>query len=385
MKYLDGCRDPRATSALLDRIRETVTRRWTVAEVCGGQTQALLRFRAEGGLPAEVELRHGPGCPVAATSPETIDRAVELAARPGLIFCTSDDLLRVPGRRGGCLDDVRGGPGDVRVVYSALDALALARQNPDRPVVFLAVGFETTAPTAAAAVLEADRLGLANFAILAAHRRLAPAVGALLDAHGGGVNAVLTAGHVATVAGLADYEAIAHRHGVPVVVTGPEPLDALDGLLRALTRLERGESGVENQYARAVRPEGNVSARAAIAAVFEPAAASWPGLGRVAESALVVRERYNRFDALTRFPELRSMAPVDVCGGSCGAVIAARMTPTGCAEFHSGCSPDSPRGAPMASPEGACAAYFRNRRRPRTPTVPTEVKVGGPWTAIGGN
>ena len=372
MKYLDGYRDPRAAEDLLDRIGAAVTRPWTLAEVCGGQAHHLLRFGTERALPGGLELLHGPGCPVSSTTPEAIDLALDVASRGRVVLCTSGDLLRVPGRRGGCLADAQARQKDVRVVYSPLDALALARQNPDRTVVFFGVGFETTAPTAAAAVREADRLGLDNFALLPAHRRLAPAVEAMLEAHGGRVQAVLTAGHVATVTGLGDFEAIAARRRVPVVVIGPEPLDLLEGLWLAVRMLERGEYAVANQYARAVRPEGNPHALAAIDAVFEPTDAAWPGLGLVPRSGLGLRERYRRFDALTRFPVARS-AGVGGCSAACGGVVSGRVKPHECREFQTGCVPDRPLGAPMASPEGACAAYHRYRGRLGPVALPSHV------------
>jgi hydrogenase expression/formation protein HypD len=252
--------------------------------------------------------------------------------------------------------------GDVRVVYSPLDALALARKHPDRSVVFLAVGFETTAPTAAAAVREADRLGLGNFALLAAHRRAAPALASALEAPGSRVQAFLAAGHVATVTGLGDYEALAARYRVPIVVVGSGPVDLLEGILRAVRHLEDGTWGVENQYARAVRPEGNPQARASIEAVFEPADAFWRGLGRLPSSGLALRPQYRRFDADTRFNGARQVVARDPVGCSCGAVVTGRIKPFDCPSFGTGCTPDRPLGAPMVSAEGVCAAYHRYRR-----------------------
>jgi hydrogenase expression/formation protein HypD len=372
MKYLSDYRDPRAAQALLGEIRDAVTRPWTLMEVCGGQAHHLLRFGTDRALPEGLELLHGPGCPVCASPPEAIDRALAIAALPGVTVCTSGELLLVPGRHGRLADaDLHGG--DVRAVYSPLDALALARKHPERTVVAFAVGFETTAPTAAAAVREADRLGLGNFALLAAHRRLAPAVEALLDAPDGRAQAVLAAGHVATVTGLHAFEVLAGRYRVPVVITGTEPLDLLEAILRAVRQLEEGRHGAENQYARAVRPEGNPQAVAAIDAVFEPADADWPGLGRLPASGLALRERYRRFDAAARFalsepaPNGRADGP-DGC--ACGDVIAGRVKPFGCPAFGTSCTPDRPLAAPMVSAEGVCAAYYRYRRSADAPLAP---------------
>jgi hydrogenase expression/formation protein HypD len=370
MKYLSDYRDPRAAQALLDKVRDAVTRPWTLMEVCGGQAHHLLRFGTDRAMPAGLELLHGPGCPVCATPAETVDRAVAVAAHPGVVFCTTGDVVRAPGRRGS-LADVRDLGGDVRVVYSPLDALALARKHPERVVVFFAVGFETTAPTAAASVREADRLGLDNFALLAAHRRLAPAVEAVLDAPDGRAQAVLTAGHVASVTGLRAYEPMAARHRVPVVVTGSDPLDLLEGILRAVRQLEEGRHEVENQYARAVRPDGNPQALAAIDEVFEPADVDWPGLGRLPGSGLALREPYRRFDADARFPADEPRPDgCDLDATACGDVVAGRVRPYVCPAFGTTCTPDRPLGAPMVSAEGACAAYHRYRRTTATPVTP---------------
>lgn len=364
MKYLDAYRDPRAARTLLEEIRRTTTGPWAVLEVCGGQAHNLLRFGADRDLPDGLELLHGPGCPVCATPAEVVARASILAARPDVIVGTPGDLLRVPGgpdRDSLHAARVRGA--DVRVVYSPLDALALARKHPDREVVVLAVGFETTAPAAAAAVLEADRLGLENLSLLTAYFRLVPALGAILSSPTNRVRAVLAAGPVCAVTGYREYEPLAERFGVPIVVTGPEPLDLLDALVRAGRQLERGSHAVENQYARAVRPDGHPQSRATIGAVFEPSGASWRGLGWLPDSGLSLRERFRRFDAFARFPE-RTSSRVDVTECLDGEVLTGRLKPFDCPAFGTRCTPEHPLGAAMVSAEGTCAAYYRFRQLP---------------------
>lgn len=376
MKYLDAYRDPHAARDLLARIRRDATRPWVVLEVCGGQARNLLRFGADRDLPEGLELVHGPGCPVSATPPAFVDRALELAARPGVIVGAPGDLLRVPGSRGrDTLEAARRRGADVRDVYSPLDALALARNHPERPVVGLAVGFETTAPTAAAAVLEADRLGLENLTFLTSFFRLPPAVQALLAAPDNRARAVLASGPSAAVTGLGPFAPLAGKFGVPVVVIGPEPVDLLDGIARAVGQLERGDAVVENQYARAVRPEGNPQALATIAAVFEPSDVRWRGLGVVAASGLRLRPRFRRFDAAAAPTEPPAAAPE--CREA--DVIAGRLKPTSCPAFGIPCTPDHPLGAAMAAAEGTCAAYYRFRRPAApTPDAPTVAAVPAP-------
>lgn len=361
MKYLDEYRDAGAARALLGRIRATVTRPWTLMEICGGQTHNLMKFGIDRALPEGLELVHGPGCPVCVTPLEALDLAMDVAARPGVLFCTFGDMLRVPGSRED-LFGVRSRGGDVRMVYSPLDALALARKHPDRQVVFLAVGFETTAPTAAATVLEADRSGLGNFSVLASHVRVPPAIEAILGSPGNRVQAFLAAGHVCTVMGVEEYLPLARRHRVPIVVTGFEPVDLLEGIWRAVRQLERGACEVENQYARSVRPGGNPPARRAIEEVFEVADYPWRGIGVLPASGLVLRDRYRRFDARARFPSETAPArePPECLSG---LVLAGRLRPNECPAFGTRCTPDRPLGATMVSSEGACAAYYRYRRR----------------------
>ena len=286
---------------------------------------------------------------------------MNIAAQPGVVFTTFGDMLRVPGSHEN-LFQVRSRGGDVRIVYSPLDAVALARKLPDRPVVFLAVGFETTAPTAAAAVLEADRLGLPNFSMLVSHVRVPPAMEAILGAPGNRVQAFLAAGHVCTVMGYGEYLPIVERYRVPVVVTGFEPVDLLEGIFRAVRQLEEGQHSVENQYARLVRPDGNAAARAALETVFEVVDYPWRGIGPIPLSGLALKGKYRKYDARERFPD---DSPPSVENADCrsGAVLAGRLAPDQCPMFGTVCTPDNPLGATMVSAEGACAAYYRYRRR----------------------
>jgi len=362
MKYLDAYKDPHAARDLLSQIRRDATRPWVILEACGGQAHNLLRFGADRDLPQNLELIHGPGCPVSVTPAGFIDQALATAARPGTIIGAPGDLLRLPGARNrDTLHAAQARGADVRLIYTPLDVLALARKHPDREVVGLAVGFETTAPTAAAAVLEAERLGLDNLALLTSYFRLVPAIEAVLASLAGRVHAVLVPGPIGAVTGLQPFSALAERFRIPVVVTGPEPVDLLDGLARAVRRLEQGDCAVENQYTRAVRPDGNPHALASIGAVFEPAAAQWRGLGVVPESGLTLRPRFQRFDAAVRYPDPAAV-PFGTSECRDGDVIAGRMKPPTCPAFGTRCTPTHALGASMVSAEGVCAAYYRFRR-----------------------
>ena len=364
MKYLDEYRDAATAKRLIELIRGRATRPWTIMEVCGGQTHNLMKFGIDRALPDAIELVPGPGCPVCVTPLQTIDRALEIAARPDVLFTTFGDMLRVPGSREN-LFHIRARGGDIRVVYSPLDAVRLARTNPDLVVVFLAVGFETTAPTAAAAVLQAEALGLSNFTLLVSHVRVPPAMEAILAAPGNRVQAFLAAGHVCTIMGLSEYPPIAQAYQVPIVVTGFEPVDLLDGIRRAIIQLEEGRHEVENQYARSVRPEGNPAARRAIEQVFETIDYPWRGIGAIPRSGLRLRTRYQSFDAERRFP---SSQPPSVESPDCrsGLVLAGRLKPDQCPMFGTVCTPENPLGATMVSAEGACAAYYRYRNTTRS-------------------
>jgi hydrogenase expression/formation protein HypD len=363
MRHVDEYRDPSAVAATVVRIRETVTRPWTLMEVCGGQTHSILKFGLDELLPAEVRLVHGPGCPVCVTPLEMIDRAIAIASRPGTIFCSFGDMLRVPGSRDDLLK-VKARGGDVRIVYSPLDALRLAKQHPDRRVVFFAVGFETTAPANAMAVHRAKAEGLANFSVLVAHVLVPPALEALLSADGVLIQGLLAPGHVCAVVGYADYEPVASRYRVPIVVTGFEPLDLLKGVLAAVTQLEKGEARVENRYARAVVREGNPAARRMIEDVFVVKDRAWRGLGEIPRSGYALSPPYAAFDAETIF-DLGGLSVKEPEECRAGLVLQGRLRPTDCPEFGTRCTPEHPLGATMVSSEGACAAYFHYRRSPR--------------------
>ena len=363
MRHVDEYRDPAAVAAAIVRIRETVTRPWTLMEVCGGQTHSILKFGMDELLPAEVRLVHGPGCPVCVTPLAMIDRAIAIASRPDTIFCSFGDMLRVPGSRDDLLK-VKARGGDVRIVYSPLDAIRVARQHPDRRVVFFAVGFETTAPANAMAVHRAKAEGLGNFSVLVAHVLVPPALEALLSADGALIQALLAPGHVCAVVGYADYEPVAARHRIPIVVTGFEPLDLLKGVLAAVTQLEKGEARVENQYPRAVVREGNPAARRMIEDVFVVSDRAWRGLGEIPRSGYALSPRYAAFDALRVF-DLGGLSVKEPEECRAGLVLQGRLVPTDCPEFGTRCTPEHPLGATMVSSEGACAAYFQYRRSPR--------------------
>lgn len=360
MKFVDEFRQARPVRALLEQIRATVTRSWTIMEVCGGQTHTIVRWGLDELLPREITLVHGPGCPVCVTPIEMIDLALELARHPGVILCSFGDMLRVPGSASD-LFDARAAGADVRVVYSPLDALELARREPAREVVFFAVGFETTAPTTAMAVFQAARLGVANFSVIAAHVRVPPAIGAILASPANRVQGFLAAGHVCTVMGIEEYRPLVEEFRVPIVVTGFEPVDLLQGVAMCVAQLEAGRAELENQYARSVRAEGNLSARALMAEVFAPVDRRWRGLDVLPQSALALSERYATFDAVRRF----GVAPRPVSEPAecrAGEVLRGLLKPPQCAAFGNACTPAHPLGAPMVSSEGACAAYFRAGR-----------------------
>lgn len=360
MRHVDEYRDPAAVRAVVERIHATVTRPWTLMEVCGGQTHSILKFGMDELLPDEVRLVHGPGCPVCVTPLEMIDRAIAIASRPDTTFCSFGDMLRVPGSRDDLLK-VKARGGDVRIVYSPLDALRLARESPGRRVVFFAVGFETTAPANAMAVHRAKAEGLANFSVLVAHVLVPPALEALLAAEGVEIQALLAPGHVCAVTGYREYEPVAERHRVPIVVTGFEPLDLLKGVLAAVEQLERGEARVENQYPRAVVRDGNPAALKMIEDVFVVSGRSWRGLGEIPASGYALSPRYAGFDAEKVFDVGHvSVKEPEECRA--GLVLQGRLRPPDCPEFGTRCTPEHPLGATMVSSEGACAAYFHYRR-----------------------
>ena len=360
MRFVDEYRHGADAQRFVTAIRALVTRPWSIMEVCGGQTHAIVRFGIDELLPPQVTLIHGPGCPVCVTPVEIIDKAVVIAARPEVIFCSFGDMLRVPGS-GKDLLTVKSEGGDVRIVYSPLDALALAEQNPDREVVFFAVGFETTAPANAMAAHEARRRGLRNFSLLASHVIVPPAMEAILASPTCRVNGFLAAGHVCTIMGVAEYRPLAEKYRVPVVVTGFEPLDLLQGIHMCLAQLEAGRAEVENQYARSVRAGGNAPAQGMIREVFEVVSRSWRGIGPIPASGLGLRAAYADYDAERKFG-------VEHVGGEedaecqSGLVLQGLLKPPDCPAFGRRCTPETPLGATMVSSEGACAAYYRYRR-----------------------
>jgi hydrogenase expression/formation protein HypD len=356
MRYLDEYRDDRIARALLDDIAEIVTRPWTIMEVCGGQTHTLIRQGIDQLLPEAIELVHGPGCPVCVTPLALIDEAIQIAKRPDAILCSFGDMLRVPGSQEDLLL-ARAAGGDVRVVYSPLDALEVARRNPEKTVVFFAVGFETTAPANAMAVKQAKQLGVENFALLVAHVLVPPAIMAILVSPGNRVQGFLAPGHVCAVQGWHEYEPIARDFGVPLVVTGFEPVDLLEGIRMLVTQLEQGRHEVENQYVRAVVRDGNAAAMAVVDEVFETCDRAWRGIGVIEKSGLRLREVYRAHDAELRFPhEGTAASESEIC--IAGDVLRGRAKPHDCPAFGTLCTPESPLGAPMVSSEGACAAYF---------------------------
>ncbi len=357
MRYLDEYRDDDLARSLLDRIAVATTRPWTIMEVCGGQTHTLIRQGIDQVLPEEIELVHGPGCPVCVTPVALIDEAIAIAKRPDTIVCSFGDMLRVPG----VSEDLfiaRAAGGDVRVVYSPLDALEIARRHPEATVVFFAVGFETTAPANAMAVKQAHRLGIENFALLVAHVLVPPAITAILVSPGNRVQGFLAPGHVCAIQGWREYEPIARDFGVPLVVTGFEPIDLLEGILMLVGQLEEGHAEVENQYVRAVVRDGNVAARRVVEEVFETADRAWRGIGVIEKSGLKLRPAYEHHDAEILFPRVDGppASESEIC--IAGDVLRGKAKPHHCPAFGTDCTPDHPLGAPMVSTEGACAAYF---------------------------
>ena len=360
MKFIDEYRDPDLAGRLLEEIRHTVTRPWVVMEICGGHTHAIMKNGLDQLLPAQVELVHGPGCPVCVTPAETIDRAVAIAARPEVIFTSFGDMLRVPGSSSS-LFMAKSAGADVRMVYSPLEAVALARQNPEREVVFLAVGFETTAPGNGMALLQARREGLTNFSLLTSHVLVPPAIRALLSSPSNRVQGYLAPGHVCTVMGWQEYEPLAEEFKVPIVVTGFEPVDILAGLLMVLRQLEAGRHEVENQYGRSVSWEGNLAAQRIMDEVFAVSDRAWRGIGVLPASGLVIRDHLAAYDAERKFSvETITVQESELCRS--GGVLQGLIKPDGCPAFGRECTPEHPLGATMVSGEGACAAYYKYHR-----------------------
>jgi hydrogenase expression/formation protein HypD len=360
MKYLDEFSNPDLARKLLDQIQAVTTKPWSMMEVCGGQTHSIIRHGIDQLLPEGLEMIHGPGCPVCVTPLEVIDKALAIAARPEVIFCSFGDMLRVPGS-GQDLFTVKSAGGDVRVVYSPLDALNLARENPDRQVVFFGIGFETTAPANAMTVYQAKRLGVRNFSLLVSHVLVPPAIAAIMESPTCRVQAFLAAGHVCSVMGTAEYPPLAEKYRVPIVVTGFEPLDILEGIRRTVVQLESGRHELDNAYPRAVRAEGNVPAMAMLRDVFEVTDRTWRGIGMIPKSGWKLSSRYAAFDAEERF-DVAGIHTDESPLCRSGEVLQGLIKPHECAAFGKECTPRNPLGATMVSSEGACAAYYAYRR-----------------------
>jgi hydrogenase expression/formation protein HypD len=356
MKYLDEYRNEALAQKILAEIRRTVTRPWVLMEVCGGQTHSIIKYGLDRLLPAEVELVHGPGCPVCVTSLEMIDKAHAIACRPDVIFCSFGDMLRVPGSHDDLLI-LKSRGADIRVVYSPIDCLKIARANPAKRVVFFAIGFETTAPANAMAVWQARQERLENFSVLVSHVLVPPAISAILESPQNRVQAFLGPGHVCTVVGYEEYEPLAAKYHVPIVVSGFEPIDILEGTLMAVRQLERGAAEVENQYPRIVRREGNPAAIRLVEQVFEVSDRKWRGLGTIPRSGYRLRPEFRQFDAEHLF-EVRSIATEEPAICISGLVLQGVKKPHDCPAFGRQCTPEHPLGATMVSAEGACAAYY---------------------------
>jgi hydrogenase expression/formation protein HypD len=360
MKYLDEFSDPVLAGKLIDQIREATSRRWAIMEVCGGQTHSIIRHGIDQLLPDQIEMIHGPGCPVCVTPLEIIDKALEIASRPDVIFCSFGDMLRVPGSSKD-LFRIKSEGGDVRVVYSPLDALTIAKDNPDRQVVFFGIGFETTAPANAMTVYQAKRLGIENFSLLVSHVLVPPAIAAIMESPTCRVQAFLAAGHVCCVMGTEEYPALCEKYGIPIVVTGFEPLDILEGIRRTVLQLESGRHEMENAYPRAVRAEGNAPAKAMLLDVFEVTDRAWRGIGMIPSSGWRLSPQYRDYDAEYRFA-VTGIHTEESAVCRSGEVLQGLIKPHECAAFGTLCTPRNPLGATMVSSEGACAAYYLYRR-----------------------
>lgn len=360
MKYLDEFSNPELAGKLVDQIRAATSRRWSIMEVCGGQTHSIIRHGIDQLLPDQIEMIHGPGCPVCVTPLEMIDKALEIACRPDVIFCSFGDMLRVPGSSKD-LFRIKSEGGDIRVVYSPLDALTIARNNPDRQVVFFGIGFETTAPANAMTVYQAKKLGIENFSLLVSHVLVPPAIAAIMESPTCRVQAFLAAGHVCCVMGTDEYPALTEKYRIPIVVTGFEPLDILEGIRRTVIQLEAGRHELENAYPRAVQAQGNIAAKAMLEDVFEVTDRTWRGIGMIPQSGWRLSPAYRDFDAEYRFSVTGvHTAESAICRS--GEVLQGIIKPHECAAFGKECTPRNPLGATMVSSEGACAAYYLYRR-----------------------
>jgi hydrogenase expression/formation protein HypD len=371
VKYLDEYRDPVLARKLMTEIARVATRPWTLMEVCGGQTHTIVKQGIDEMLPAGVRMIHGPGCPVCVTPLEQVDKALAICARPDVIFTSYGDMLRVPGSTTDLLA-LKARGADVRIVYSPLESVRIAIANPDKQVVFFAVGFETTAPANAMAVAEAARRGVDNFSVLVSHVLVPPAMTALLESPTNRVQAFLAAGHVCAVMGWTEYEPIAERYKVPIVVTGFEPLDLLEGILMAIRQLEEGRAEVENQYVRAVRRDGNRLAQETVFKVFEIGERTWRGIGPIPSSGYRLRPEYARFDAEQKF-SVEAIDTKEHPACIAGAILTGDKSPLDCTAYGVLCNPQKPLGAPMVSSEGTCAAFYAAGRGIGAPARPLVV------------
>lgn len=359
MKYIDEYRNPQALKKYLMLIEKVAKKPWTIMEVCGGQTHAIVKYRLQELLPKGIELVHGPGCPVCVTSQELIDKAIMIASNASVIFCSFGDMLRVPGSQGSLLT-VKAEGADIRLLYSPFDALAIARKYPNRQVVFFAVGFETTAPSIAMTIYQAKKMAIKNFSVLISHFLVPPAIEAILNSEQCRIQGFLAAGHVCTIMGCSEYYPISHKYRVPIVVTGFEPLDIIEGIYLCIRQLESGRSEVENQYSRSVRKDGNQEAYKMLQEVFHPSDTKWRGIGEIAKSGLRLNKGYEQFDAMTRFL-IKNIPTVENHLCISADILQGLKKPHQCKSFAKQCTPEYPLGAPMVSTEGACAAYFRYR------------------------
>jgi hydrogenase expression/formation protein HypD len=357
MRFVDEYRDAHLVKAIVAQIQRIATRPWTIMEICGGQTHAILHYGLDDLLPSQIELVHGPGCPVCVTSLELIDKALVIASQPNVIFCSFGDMLRVPGSSQD-LFSIRAAGGDVRVVYSPLDAVKIAQQNPDREIVFFAIGFETTGPVNAASVIQAQALGIQNYSILVSQVRVPPAMHAILGAPHNRVQGFLAAGHVCSIMGYWEYPPIANQYQVPIVVTGFEPVDLANGILMTIRQLEAGTHNVENAYARVVTEAGNQPAQAMLKRVFVDCDRNWRGIGNIPDSGWKLSPEFSAFDAEKRFSvDHIQTKESEICIS--GTILQGLKKPNECPAFGTLCTPEKPLGATMVSSEGACAAYYR--------------------------
>lgn len=381
MKFVHEYRDAGRVEHLTRALSQLTAHPWTIMEICGGQTHTIVKYGLDRLIPPQITLVHGPGCPVCVTDVEIIDQAIDLASRPEVILCSFGDMLRVPGSQTDLLA-VKAAGGQIQILYSPVDALSIATAHPDREVVFFAVGFETTAPATAMAVYQARQQGITNFSLLVSHVRVPPAMEVILGSPQNRIQGFLAAGHVCTVMGMHEYESLAQRYQIPIVVTGFEPLDIVQGIHMCVQQLEQGRAEVENQYARSVRPKGNLPAQQLLKDVFEVVPRQWRGIGMIPNSGLGLQQDYAEFDAVRKFG-LRSLDHIDQdlqLSGSdpqakgsqdpsksgvspCGLVLQGIQKPHECPHFGNDCKPEHPLGAPMVSSEGACAAYYRYRKQ----------------------